>query len=108
VAVFELSENDELSLSDGNPLTDGGAFYVREITGLDIDMGALAVSNVYGSDGFVIYYDPLWEANSYLNGQTFTLANGGRLAPNVVPEPASMLLFALGGGAFAMFRKRKV
>jgi hypothetical protein len=58
-------------------------------------------------------YKELWLApkdyNKYAEyGQQWQIhTNGGNTGFTVTPEPASVLLFALGGGAFALSRRRK-
>ena len=81
--ILTLDSTDHLSL-DGD-----GALYVRELV---LPNGLSQISNITGN-GNTIYYDLGNPANSYLNGQTYSLSGGGQIAP--VPEPASIAFAAL-------------
>jgi hypothetical protein len=103
--TLALNSGETIYLYDGDSTT-GGAMYTGAILG--IDFTGTQVNNIYGN-GFNIYYDQNNSANSYLGGQTFNLAGGGVLAPTVVPEPVSTILFVTGGvllGGRRLLKKR--
>ena len=94
-----------LSLVAGETLTlDGGAEHALYVGVLDLGGGTEQFASIE-TDGTNIYYDQNRPENSYLGGQTFALNGGGLAAP--VPEPASIVMFALGGlGLLLALRRR--
>ena len=74
--TLELGTGGALTLQDGNAAA-GGAMYVRKLL---LDGGLAQVAAITGN-GFRIFYDPADSANSYLGGGSFSLVNGGSIAP---------------------------
>jgi len=88
IGTFVLPTGASLTLLDGNA-TPGGALYVSS---LDLADGVAQISSITGN-GLNIYYDSTLADNAYLGDQTYSLSGGGVVAP--VPEPSSVLLFAM-------------
>ena len=100
-----------LSIDAGNDVTlerqTGGSFamYVDGVIGALISGDT--VTNIFGSSGLDVYYDPSLAANGYLDGRTYQLEDGGLLEADV-PEPTSLalLLTGLAGGIVVRRRAR--
>ncbi len=90
-----------LKLVDGDN-TPGGAFYVGQLLGLDLN-GDL-ITNITGSPGLTMYYDPT--LNSDLNGN-YNFAEEGALNPGTVPLPASAWLFLTGLMGLGLLNRRR-
>jgi hypothetical protein len=90
---------DSLILNGGNLILAGNV-HGSAILGANI-FGNL-ITNIVGN-GFNIYYDPRFAANSYLSGRSFNLTDGGLLRP--IPEPETFLLLLAGLGLLALGRK---
>jgi hypothetical protein len=71
-----LAAGQTLRLQDGNT-TAGGALYVKNL----VLEGGLSQINSITGNGLNMYYDSLASANAYLGEQTYSLQNGGVLAP---------------------------
>jgi hypothetical protein len=103
--TLDVTGVNALKLADGNLATPTAALYTG--VELGVQFAGADVSNIFGN-GFNIYYDQTLTGNAYLSSATYNLNNGGQLRPvGVVPEPISMLLFAIGGGVLAVSRKRR-
>jgi hypothetical protein len=74
--TVRLAAGQTLRLQDGNA-TAGGALYVKNL----VLEGGLSQLNSLTGNGLNIYYDSLAPANAYLGEQTYSLQNGGLLAP---------------------------
>ena len=99
-----LDSGGSLALGKGTGLTAGtnGAFYTYILT---LDGGINQIADITGN-GVNIYYDPTNTANAYLGDKTYSLTNGGEIAP--VPEPAALSLLAIAGfGILPLIRRRK-
>lgn len=96
-----LDTGGSLSLGRGSGLPAGtkGAFYTGVLT---LEGGISQIGDITGN-GINIYYDPADTANAYLGDQTYSLANGGEIAP--VPEPTALALSAIVG-TIGLLRKR--
>ncbi len=90
--TLAIDSLQSLSLSDGVSAANV-AFYTDVLSGAQVSGNSIL--NISGN-GFNIYYDPLFAANAYLGGLTYTLANGGQLIADSVPtpEPATGALLA--------------
>ncbi len=99
-----LDSGGSLALGKGTGLTAGtnGAFYTYILT---LDGGINQIADITGN-GVNIYYDPTNTANAYLGDKTYSLTNGGEIAP--VPEPAALSLLAIAGfGILPLIRRHK-
>jgi hypothetical protein len=94
--------DQSLTLVDGDR-TPGGAFYVGQILGLDFEDNQ--ITNLTGSPGLIMYYDPA--QNPGLNSKTYTLAGGAILTAGVVPLPASAWLFLSGLVGLGLLGRRR-
>lgn len=104
--TLSLASGNNLYLYDGNE-TAGGALYVGAVQFGD---GLDQISSIYGN-GFNIYYRSDLAENLFLGGQTYALSGGGVLAPTVVPEPISTILFITGGvllGGRRLLKKKSI
>ena len=96
-----LDSGGSLSLGNGTGLSAGtnGAFYTYILT---LAGGVSQIANITGN-GVSIYYDPTNSANAYLGDKTYSLTNGGEIAP--VPEPAPVALLAIAGAGMLLRRR---
>jgi len=72
---------DELSIIDSGSMTGSGEapwFVKEQLSGLLISDGT--VTNIFGEDGFNLYYNPWATGNDYLGGFDYDLIDGGTLA----------------------------
>jgi hypothetical protein len=92
-----------VNLVDGDATT-GGAQYVNAILGAVL--AGTTITNIYGQDGFNIYYLASAQGNGYLNGLTYNFTDGGQLIPvGNVPLPPAVWL--LGTGLAGLFVRRR-
>lgn len=82
----------------------GVALYLRELLGAKIFGDT--VTNIFGDDGIIIYYNPHLRGNKYLAGLDYNLSGGGYLRA-AVPEPATMLLLGIGLVGIAGVSRKK-
>jgi hypothetical protein len=73
-----ITENAAITLSGGSIWSLDGISHLTTLTGAEISGNA--VSNITGNN-WNVFYDPDLTGNAYLNGQTYSLVNGGYLAP---------------------------
>ncbi len=102
--TLTIDPSNEITLEGQN---GGGSFamYVNNIIGAVISGDT--VTNIFGSTGLDIYYNPYLAADAHLQGKTYDLTGGGLLIADV-PEPTSfaLLLTGLTGGIVARRRAR--
>jgi hypothetical protein len=110
--TLQVDPNETLVLQDGNA-DPGGALYVgvAQLLGAPSgsDLAGYIESHLLNADAgnlLNIYYDPTLSDNAYLDAQTYTLGNGGYLAPVSVPEPPMLGVLAVAGIGL-MHRKRR-
>jgi len=97
IGTLQIAEGSTLDL------TGTGSLYVSVLLGLTFSNGT--VSNLKGSSGFHLYYDP--SQNPLLGGNTIVLSGGGELLPgNPVPLPGALWLFGPGLVGLAAMRRR--
>ncbi len=97
---------DNGSLSSDGAIKIGSLFYSAgnefSIEGSSLEIGG-SLANLGGIGGSIVLDEnSIGDLSGIGDGVIVPLGGG-----NVAPEPASMLLFALGGGVFAL-RKRKI
>lgn len=95
------------SLSSDGIIKIGSLFYYAgnsfSIAGNALEIGG-SLADLGGVGGSILLDEnSIGDLSGIREGLIVPMGGG-----NVVPEPASMLLFALGGGVFASLRKRKV
>jgi hypothetical protein len=104
IGILEIQSGGSLNILDGDS-TPGIGLYVHTLL---LDGGAAQLGSIT-SNGASIYYDPTEPANAYLNGSTYTLANGEVIAPAVpAPEPSActlVLFSAVVGGVRRRHRR---
>ena len=93
-----------LSLQAGSSLSLGGAnvFSVFTASLLGVQLNGGVVTNLFGGQGFNLYYLADAVGNGYLGGRNYLLSGGGSLI--AVPEPASAALVL--AGLFLLRRRR--
>jgi hypothetical protein len=104
--ILAVASGNDVELVDGNGTPDG-ALYVIDIEG--VVLSGSDVTNISGSDGINIYYDPDAVANAYLASGTYDFGVSGQLIP-VLPMviaptltvPGTVVLAAL----FVLLRNR--
>ena len=101
--ILQLGSTDKLILGKGTGLASGvnGAFYTQELL---LAGGVSQIADITGN-GVNIYYDPTNSANAYLGDRTYSLTNGGEIAP--VPEPATVALLAIASAGMLLLGKRR-
>jgi len=86
IGTLELAAGDLLTLNLSTNL---------DVETLTLDGGAADLADLDVTGGN-IYYDPNLAANAYLDDQSYTLAGGGHLDAESVPEPSTWVLVGLG------------
>ena len=76
---------------------------------MNLDTKVWAVEKSYNDDNTQNWWITRTDFSEYASHaqEWYVSTDGGDIKYTVTPEPASMLLFALGGGAFLLGRKKK-
>jgi hypothetical protein len=101
--TLDIDAGNTLNLQRGASATQT-ALYIASLIGAEITGGT--ITNITGTKGLIVYYDPFLAANAYLDDKNYALDDGGELVANV-PEPASIALMISGLTVLSLRRKRK-